>query len=265
MLSFKQFLLTENDGSFLLNWEGTDANMKILKAWLSGFNLTGRAPKGKKKEFQRLQDLYRDVKLWDETKMISPNIGALASWLKPADIETYKGMRAKKKVTTEIKNGNLTFINESPLGESRFKTIAADVTKLLGRLKGFHKKALRSGLTVVIKPTSEFRAKAKYKTDKDEIWIGSSPKVTKLLGKELYGWVPYIIIHELGHRYERFVGHPTGYDRNRFITTPYSRQEHVMSGGEDFAELFALSFFGSKISSDFPRYADKVKAFKELF
>lgn len=62
----------------------------------------------------------------------------------------------------------------------------------------------------------------------------ATPKVLK---RELgsYGSVDYILIHELGHRYERKNHVPEDFDQTEWWSTRYSTME-----GESFAELFAM-------------------------
>lgn len=119
-------------------------------------------------------------------------------------------------------SGNIEIINESSLGEKRFLELSEMIISLLKRLKGEYKKALTGNVRIIFKPASALNSKAKYKEDKDEIWIRNSPDTLKLFDKELYGWVPYIIIHELGHRYDELLGIPKWFNSS-YVTSKYSK------------------------------------------
>ena len=54
-----------------------------------------------------------------------------------------------------------------------------------------------------------------------------------------YGAQDFILVHELGHRYERKRQLPKDFDQPGWKTTRYSSTE-----GEAFPELFALGHFG---------------------
>jgi hypothetical protein len=137
------------------------------------------------------------------------------------------------------------------------------ITKLLNRLLGEYKKALVGGIKIVFKSASDTKAKATYKSELDELWIRNSPDTLKLFDKEIYGWIPYIIIHELGHRYEHKIDSPKWFNSS-YITSKYS-----MSAGfadeEKFAECFAISFFGDSISPDYPKWESVINKFKGNF
>ena len=98
-------------------------------------------------------------------------------------------------------------------------------------------------LKVALAPPGDFNGTAtgKYKTDKDVLYLRATPKVLKGLSSGKYGSPEYILIHELGHRYERFNKLPADFDRPSWWTTRYSQKE-----GEAFAELFAIGHFGIK-------------------
>jgi hypothetical protein len=74
------------------------------------------------------------------------------------------------------------------------------------------------------------------------LYVRATPQVFKRT-RGTYGAFDYIIIHELGHRYERKRGLPVDFDQAEWWTTKYSQTEG-MGGSESFAELFALSNFG---------------------
>lgn len=256
-------------GKKLLDWKKIDENsMEDVEDFLSNFSFSGKSPKGFKKEFESLKLLKKSVDLNKEygNTFGVDNIRATFSRWNEEDLKRIvRAFVGKGNTQNVVKQGNLEFYNHSSMGEKRFLESSKVITKLLGRFKGSHKKALTGKLVIRFQPAKEMKAKATYKTDKDEIWIKDSPKVSALLKKELYGWLPYIIVHELGHRYEKKKGHPSWYDRRDFITTKYSKQEHFLSGGEDFAEVFALSFFGKGVHPDYKQWESKVESFKDQF
>jgi hypothetical protein len=100
------------------------------------------------------------------------------------------------------------------------------------------------------------KSKAKYKTDKDELWINA-----RKMGdtKDDYGSLVYVVLHELGHRYLRYNPQKWNYDSQEWVTTRYSMTDS-MSGEEKFAELFALSHWKNK----YKEYADKINKFEGM-
>ena len=85
------------------------------------------------------------------------------------------------------------------------------------------------------------------------IHLGATPAVLKR-PTGTYGSLDYILIHELGHRYEEKFGSDPMF--NRWYTTRYSYND-----GEAFAELFALGHFGiTKVRSD--DFGERLKNFE---
>ncbi len=84
--------------------------------------------------------------------------------------------------------------------------------------------------------------KGKYKSADDLLLVRTTPAVLKRA--DGYASLDYILIHELGHRYEHKVrGLPVDFDKPAWWTTRYSRADS-MAGSESFAELFAIGHFG---------------------
>jgi hypothetical protein len=149
--------------------------------------------------------------------------------------------RGKREVLTELKLGQATYYNRSNLSNESFKRYAEGVERVFASLKGWRKKALSGNLKVAFVGAQEMRSQGKYKQADDTLLVRATPKVLKRT--QGYGTMDYIIVHELGHRYERF--HGTGgvdFDKPEWWTTRYSRTES-MAGSESFAELFALGHF----------------------
>jgi len=168
-------------------------------------------------------------------------------------------------VPKEMKLGTTTFINKAGLPEPQLKKYAKRLTTLFKSLSGWRSKALKGGLTVVLASPKEFHGTAggKYKRDEDALYIRTTPAVLKRAAG--YGSFDYIIVHELGHRYERYNYPSIDFDRPEWWTTRYSRTDG-MGGSESFAELFALGHFrltGSWDQSKVDRFEKVMSGSKE--
>jgi len=141
-------------------------------------------------------------------------------------------------VPKELTLGNVTYLNEAGVNEASLKRYATRLQSIIDSLTGWHKKALAGGVTVVLASPKSFSGTAggKYKSSEDRLLVRTTPNVLKRGAG--YGSFEYIIVHELGHRYERKNRVPEDFDKPPWWTTKYSRNE-----GESFAELFALSHF----------------------
>jgi hypothetical protein len=143
-------------------------------------------------------------------------------------------------VPKDLKIGQRVYLNLVGLNEKALQTYAKALEQVFAELKGWRRKALDGTLHVALAGPEHFRGTVggKYKSDKDTLMVRATPKVLKRT-KGTYGAFDYIIVHELGHRYER--KHPVGrnFDSGEWHSSRYSRNE-----GEAFAELFALSNFG---------------------
>jgi len=145
-------------------------------------------------------------------------------------------------VPKELKIGTTTFQNKAGLSETNLKKYAKRLSTLFKSLTGWRSKALKGGLTVVMASPKDFRGTAggKYKRDEDALYVRTTPAVLKRATG--YASFDYILIHELGHRYERYNYPSIDFDRPEWWTTRYSRTDG-MGGSESFAELFALGHF----------------------
>jgi hypothetical protein len=218
--------------------------------WIERFPKSGRAPKGKKKEFGQLKFLIHQAESYKKYGLLSwDNISNTLSWTSK---EEFEKLFLKDRVE-EIKIGNVTYLNTSPLAEKTFEKKSKAIAKLLKSFKGFHKKALQKSFKVVFKSSTQMRPRAKYKSQLDEIWVRHNAKVDN----ELYGHLLYIIVHELGHRYEKFHGLPNGW-RDTY-TTDYSRKQ-AFAASEAFAELFAISHWPNQ----YKQYEEQIKWFKGI-
>lgn len=229
-----------------------------LEKWLDYFPNSGRAPKGKKREAEHIKSLKDGIKFFKEYNMMPQTVGAIFSYY-DADgvsrlVDDFLSTSKKAKVE-KITVGKITFINNSSMAESRFKKTVKAVADLLKRFKGYHKKAIETPLEIHFKYSKEIKSKAVYKGLLDQIWVKESSKADN----ELYGHLLYIIVHELGHRYEKIHKLPKGFVDNKFYTTKYSKVDG-MGGSEAFAEMFAVSFW----EDSYKEYSEQVERFKKL-
>lgn len=143
-----------------------------------------------------------------------------------------------KVVPKEIQLGGVTYVNEVGVNEATVEKYAKRLDAIFNSITGWRAKAMKSGLKVVLASPRNFSGTVtgKYKTNEDSLYIRATPNVLKRGGG--YASFEYIIVHELGHRYERFDRPPQDFDKTPWWTTRYSRNE-----GEGFAELFALGHF----------------------
>ena len=150
---------------------------KFIK-WIKQFPISGKAPKGMKKEFDTIKFLHKQadfIKQFPDPKAAMQNVNNALSWWSPEDLQNIEDKLLKGK-TEEIKDGNLTFKNESSMAEKRFIQTSKQIAKFLKSLKGYHKKAIQKPLEVVFKPTKLFKAKAKYREQDDQIWVKQGSK-----------------------------------------------------------------------------------------
>lgn len=146
-------------------------------------------------------------------------------------------------VPAELRVGGNTYWNPIGLTGASLAKYAARVEAILASLRGWRRGALKGGVDVVFAGPDSFRGTAKgfYRTSEDRLYIRAVPEVLKRGAS--YGGAEYIVVHELGHRYERKNATPN-FDQPRWWTTRYSQNE-----GETFAELFALGHFGTVAQS----------------
>lgn len=160
-------------------------------------------------------------------------------------------------VPEEVTVGGNTYLNEVGVKESVLKKFISRLEPIFKDLKGWHRKALTGGLTVVLASPREFRGTAAgvYKRSQGgKLFVRATPNILKRSGGT-YGSFEYILVHELGHRFEDKNRIPEDFDKSHWWTTKYSRKE-----GESFAELFALSHFGLRGPWD----QDRVERFQAL-
>lgn len=210
---------------------------------------TPRGQKGRKEEWARFLDILGYFSQPGGTTYIAAIHDLIERWegLKKDVPELVKYFtsegdtgRGKEEVLSEIKGQHATYFNRAAMSNANFKKYAKRIDDLFGELRGWRKKALRGNLKVVFMGAKAIGVQGKYREATDEMWVKATPKVLQRASGG-YGSPEYIIIHELGHRYEKFNRPPKDFDHMEWKTTRYSWNE-----GESFAELFALGHFGIK-------------------
>ena len=165
--------------------------------------------------------------------------------LKPlvADLVRYFSDEGGKVVPKEVAVGGHTYFNLVGFDEKALGKIVQSLESVFNEVKGWRRKAL-SGLKVALADPRHFGGTAggKHRTSEDTLYVRATPAVLKRT-RGTYGALDYILVHELGHRYDHKVGTANvDFDRPECWTTPYSKN----GDDEPFAELFALSNFGMK-------------------
>ncbi len=227
--------------------------MTLLKEWMSGLNLDGRTPKGQKYNKDGLIFISNQIKmhkLFDSDLPIH-NISATTSRWTPESVELMTAAFTKERLTSICSKG-ITVRNESKMTEAKFKNYAREVVKTINSLGLFHKKATND-LVVVLKNKGDIKSIALYKSNLDEIWIQSDSKIDN----DLYGHGKYVLVHEIGHRFEAIYGLPEGFSDSKFATTKYSYTMTDFGGSEAFAEAFAVSHWKDK----YPEFSKVIDAY----
>jgi hypothetical protein len=245
----QQELLKKMD-SLLSNFKPEDA-LKIHKWFLDNFRVkVPRTPKGQKKlkenvnkwlwwlgpggtrSYRNQPDvLFNEIKReWEED--IKPHV---------ADLVKHFSDEGGKIVPKEIKSGNILYLNLIGFEKSKFEKYVKQLDALFKSIKGWRRKAFTGTLKVALAGPKHFRGTSSgvYKSAEDTLYVRATPKVLKRA--EGYGSPHYVLVHELGHRFDYKVRPTTDFDRQQWQTTNYS-----MKDGEAFAELFALGHFGIK-------------------
>jgi len=240
----------------ILAFSGSKKDFGILKTWLGTLKISaGRAPAGGKKHAEKLRWMLQWVDS-SNTELVVQNMKNSLSWWTEDDIAFInKKFRKKKGESDTLVLKNATYINKSIMAYKVFKGKAEFIDKFLSTLKGYHKKALGDNLTIWFVKKDLSKATAKYVGEKDLLYIRPDRIGNTTDG---YGSAVYVTAHELGHRYERRFRQRTDFDMQMWWTTKYSRKD-TMSGGEQFAELFALSHWSDK----YPEYTDTIKRFQQ--
>lgn len=224
---------------------------KDLAAWMeANFHFQGsKTPRGGKVLKDALRKLHWWLNVGLGQSMYATNPDALRttleeSWdkLRPhlTDIVKLFSEEGGKVVPKEIKVGENTYLNLSGFSEDQLTMYVTSLEQVFDELKGWRRKALAGGLKIAIAGPREFHgtASGKYKSQEDTLFVRATPNILKRT-RGSYGAFDYIIVHEVGHRYELRRRPDIDFDRQEWATSKYSRNE-----GEAFAELFAISNFG---------------------
>ncbi len=142
-----------------------------------------------------------------------------------------------KIVPKDLTIGNRVYLNAVGLDEATFQKYVSRLEVIFRSLQGWRAKAATIGtLKIVLASPRAFHgtASGKYKSLEDTLNVRATPNVLKRAAG--YGSFEYVLVHELGHRYEFKMSPP---DVDSWYTTAYSHKE-----GEAFAELFAIGHFG---------------------
>jgi hypothetical protein len=160
-----------------------------------------------------------------------------------ADLVRYFSNEGVSVVPDKIEIGANTYYNEAGLDNTTLDKYARRLESLFDTVSGWRTKALRGGLKVAFASTRDFRgtSSGKYRQSSDTLYVKTTPAVMKR--GDGYGGFDYILIHELGHRYEALNPLPLDFDRPEWWTSRYS-QTDSMAGSESFAELFAIGHYG---------------------
>jgi len=245
----------------ILNVQNTNEYITLLRNWLKTLDYKGRAPKGMKKfhtDLNALDSRLKDItKYYNNDVEANPDamryIDAMFSWYKISDIDTINKKFSNVNKFRILKLNNGTYINESIISEKRFRLLSNEIDKFLSSLKGFHKKILKPSLKIYFVKKAKTKATATYKSEQDIILI--RPDKIKAFNDE-YASISYIILHELGHRFEKYNKLPTDFYTDEWYTTPYSKTPNSWKG-EQFAELFAISHWYNKYKSKYKKILDE--------
>lgn len=241
-------------GYELLNFN--EVIVEDFLTFIDCFPKSGKVPRGMKKDKTFIDALHNAAQVYRDYKAVPMIIQSIFSQYTEEDIDKIVDSFIKDNNIETILKGKVTFINESSMSQKRFIETADMLFTELCKLQGFHKKSLIKPISVIFKKASIFRSKALYKSDLDEIWIKGSANVGKGTS---YGSIPYILWHELGHRYEHQNKLPDEFESSKFYTTHYSRADSF-SGSEAFAEMFAISHD----ENSYPEFKEKIELFKKM-
>lgn len=166
----------------------------------------------------------------------------------------------KTSMVREIKGTYATYLNTRGLATKTFQNYVKALETLFGMVGGWRAKALGGNLTVSLAGPDAFRGTAagKYVKATDTLLVRATPKIMQRTPGQ-YASPDYILLHELGHRYEEKFG-TKGYDfqGHQWHTTRYSLTEGLSGASEGFAELFALGHFGiRKVEKEFGEIVDR--------
>lgn len=181
--------------------------------------------------------------IWYKWSVTSADVLARWSRLEPL-VDDLDRLFGGSNVPVQFQGVHALYLNPKGLASATFNQLVTMMDQLFGSITGWRARAL-DGLKVAFVGPQDMRGTSagKYQSSTDTLMVKATPAVLARRSGQ-YGSPDYILVHELGHRYDRLFG--TGgqnFDRNPWYTTEYSRSESL-GGSESFAELFALGHFG---------------------
>lgn len=236
----------------------SNESLDELKDWINTLNLKGKTPRGQKKNKENLVFIQNQLELnemFGDSSLCFNNIMATISRFTYEDIEEINEKFSDRNKGI-FKTKNIEVVNNSSMSEKAFKEFALEISKMINSVGALHKPVSRDGVKIVVVNKSEQKAPGKYKSNLDEIWVHPNLKVDN----ELYGNGKFIVMHELGHKYEYMYGLPSDFDDRRFETTDYSKVIVDFGGSESFAEIFAVSNW----KENYPNYNSQIEEFSKL-
>jgi hypothetical protein len=220
---------------------------KKIGAWLEqNFRFKSpKTPKGQKDLKDEVNKLWWALSFGGET--YRDTIAAAWEAIRPRvkDLIRYFTDEGGVVVPDSIQVGGNTYLNKAGLNAATLEKYAKRLEQVFDTITGWRSKALTGGLKVAFGSPRDMHGTAtgKYKSDEDTLYVRTTPAVMKR--DSGYAGFDYILVHELGHRYERKNRIPEDFDDPDWWTSKYSRKE-----GEGFAELFAIGHYRLKGSWD---------------
>lgn len=215
--------------------------------WVLKFRLNGVSLLLKKKMEERdgptpgLEDYGKHSP--DEVEKLRLEVAALWKDVEPFIAQVTRLFTEEGSGTVrpeQIEVGGRTYINAIGETEANLKKYITRLEQIFASLRGW-RASVGNNLKVVLgspkdMDSSRSQLAGKYRSGTDTVYLRATPTILKRADN--YGSFEYVLVHELGHRYEFKNKLATDFDTLMWQTTAYSRQE-----GEAFAELFALGHF----------------------
>jgi hypothetical protein len=248
----------------------TPKDIEDFRKWVTNNFNWSRAPREAKNAKERLDHFWRSLesferggfipgafammkggRVWDQEKEMIP------TWVRFFSTEG-----TGKTVTRERVVGANTYINLVGASDKSLDGMISTIEEAFHSLKGWRRQALIGGVTTVFAGPKDFRgtSSGRYNVQHDRLWIRATAGGRIDKAGDGYGSLRYVIVHELGHRYEHKKGVPYDFQRPEWYTTRYSTAEGMSGASEAFAELFAISNFDIKGNWD----QTKVDRFEKL-
>ena len=233
-----------------------------IKEWILSLNLDIRTPRGLKQEHEILQYLKRKIDSIEQYFKGIPDESyqrelenSINNFTKEQIDKINKSFGKQDTKPLNIQKKYALYIKADASSYDNFLSAIDDLEDFLSALKGIHSVPLKN-LVIRFVKKADLNSKAKYKTDKDELWINLQSMGNT---KEEYGSLRYVVLHELGHRYIKSNPQKWDYDSYKWVTTKYSAVDSL-NGEEKFAELFAISHWPTR----YKEHLEKIKEFLKI-